>query len=77
MFSSRIADAQRQFVKKPTFIYQIYQKNSCIKDLIFVNLNMQHITTISRRELNMSSLEDKIGTLNPLAIPSQNFSITP
>ena len=38
---------------------------------------MQHITEISHDELKMSSLEDKIGTLNSLAIPSQNFSITP
>jgi hypothetical protein len=37
-------------------------KNVFTKDLIFVVLTMQHITGISRQELQMSSLEDKIGT---------------
>jgi hypothetical protein len=39
-------------------------KNVCTKDLIFAVLTMQHITGISRQELQMSSLDDKIGTEN-------------
>ena len=53
-------------MKKLTFIYQIYQKNSCLKDLIFVNLNMQHITGISSNQLQLVSLEHKIGVENPV-----------
>jgi hypothetical protein len=41
-------------------------KNVITKDLFFVILTMQHITGISRQELQMSRLEDKIGTENPV-----------
>jgi hypothetical protein len=41
-------------------------KNVCTKDLFFAVLTMQHITGISRQELQMSKLEDKIGTENTI-----------
>jgi hypothetical protein len=56
--------AQRQSVKKLPLSPTNVLKNVCTKDLFFVVLNRQHITGICRQELQMSSLEDKIGTEN-------------
>jgi HJR/Mrr/RecB family endonuclease len=57
---------QRQYVKKLPLSPTNILKNVCAKDLIFIVLIMQHITGISRQKLQMSSLEDKIGTENPV-----------
>jgi transposase len=53
-------------VKKLPFISSKIVKKTVIKHRKVVYLMMQHITGISRQELQMSSLEDKISSDNPV-----------
>jgi hypothetical protein len=52
--------------EKTSIISYEYTKKCLHKRFIFVVLDMQHTTGIPRQDLQMSSLEDKIGTENPI-----------
>ena len=53
-------------MNKPPFISFKYTYNISTKERKVVSLNMQHITGISRQQLQLSSLEDKIASDNPI-----------
>ena len=57
---------QRQTVKKPSQSFHQIYKNTCKKNIVFLSLTMQHITGISRHQLQVSSLEDTISQDNSI-----------